>query len=343
MAFDIRKMEYFIAVMEHKNISNAAEALRVSQPTLSRQIAALERQFNAPLLIRHGRGVFPTDAGMRLYEGLRGLERQMRSLKDDVAAASLNPAGEVALGFPPSPRMLLAVPVIGKFCQAYPQVTIRVSEETSGDVRDLVASGELDLAITNSDEPMRGLAADLLATEPMMLVGPNSAGLSIGSVTPVARLANLPLILTTKPNSLRRIVELELNRHGLQPRVRVEANTLPLMTDLVAKGLGYTLLPSCSVLSLVKSGALSASPVAGLQVTWAIARPINRSLNAAAQTLLGFIFDAVHDLAGTDAWPLAKAHLGPKGGTKPSALFKSANVKSATPRTQKKPAHRNFS
>jgi hypothetical protein len=58
---DIRKIEYFVAVIEQGNIS-AAEALRVSQPTLSRQIHALERQFNTPLFIRHGRGMVPTIA-----------------------------------------------------------------------------------------------------------------------------------------------------------------------------------------------------------------------------------------------------------------------------------------
>jgi LysR family nitrogen assimilation transcriptional regulator len=110
------------------------------------------------------------------------------------------------------------------------------------------------------------------------------------------------------PNSLRKMLEHELSRHDLRPHVRVEANTLPLMTDLVAQGLGYTLLPSCSVLALVNSGALSASPVAGLRITWTIARPSNRSLSAAAQMLLGFIFDAVDELIASGVWPLAEAN-----------------------------------
>ena len=239
MTFDSRKIEYFLAVMDHRNISSAAEALRVSQPTLSRQIHALEQQFNTPLFVRHGRGVSPTEAGNRLQEGLRGLERQLRTLRDDVAAAASEPSGEVALGIPPSPRMLLAVSIIAAFCKAYPQVAIRISEETSGDMRDLVVRGEVDLAIINPDEPIQGLAADRLASEPMLLIGPRSAKLSLDVATPIERLAELPLILTTKPNSLRRMVEQELNHRGLRPRLRVEANTLPLMTDLVAQGLGY--------------------------------------------------------------------------------------------------------
>ena len=66
MALDLRKIEYFLTVIEHRNMTTAAEVLRVSQPTLSRHIRALEQQFNTPLFIRHGRGVIPTEAGERL-------------------------------------------------------------------------------------------------------------------------------------------------------------------------------------------------------------------------------------------------------------------------------------
>ena len=306
MSFDIRKIESFLAVIEHRNISRAAESLRVSQPTLSRQIHALEQQFKAPLFIRQGRGVLLTEAGKRLQEGLRGLEHQLRTLRDDVAAAASEPSGEVALGIPPSPRMLLAVSIINAFCNAYPQVAIRICEKTSGEIRDLVARGEVDLALVNSDEPMEGLASDRLATEPMLLIGPRDAGLSLDVATPIKRLAELPLILTTKPNSLRRMVEFELNRGGLRPQIRVEADTLPLMTDLVMQGLGFTVLPSCGVYSLVKAGRLSASPLEGLRITWTIARPMNRSLSIAAQLLFDIVFQVAHDLVETGAWPLAE-------------------------------------
>lgn len=78
----------------------------------------------------------------------------------------------------------------------------------------------------------------------------------------------LPLVLTTRPNSLRLAVEKGLAEHGLQPNVRFEANILPLMTDLVSAGLGYTVLPACGVRSLLKQGQIIASPITGLFITW---------------------------------------------------------------------------
>ena len=116
--FDFRKIEYFLAVADHRNISSAAESLRVSQPTLSRQINALEQRFGTPLFIRHGRGVSITEAGKKLQDGLQGLMHQLRGLRDDVVAEAQEPSGLVVLGIPPSPRMLLAVPIVSAFCDA---------------------------------------------------------------------------------------------------------------------------------------------------------------------------------------------------------------------------------
>jgi LysR family nitrogen assimilation transcriptional regulator len=280
---DLRKIQYFFSVIEHGNLSSAAQSLRVSQPTLSRQIQAIEEQFQTPLFIRGGRGMMLTEAGKQLHEGLQSIERQLRLLKTDVAAVSVEPSGEVAFGIPPSPRGLIAVPLVNAFNAAYPRIVVRLVEETSGQLRDLVANGVLDLAITNTHEPSHGIASQQLGRERMLLVGPAGAKLSMRKETPLKALAGLPLILTMRPNSLRLTIETGLGLLGLQPNVQFEANTLPLMTDLVIAGLGYTVLPACGVRHLIKQGQVSASPVTDLLITWTVARPKTRSLGVAAE------------------------------------------------------------
>jgi LysR family transcriptional regulator, nitrogen assimilation regulatory protein len=308
LVFDFRKIEYFLAVIEHANISTAAEALRVSQPTVSRQIHALEEQFQTPLFVRHGRGVIATEAGRRLHEGVRGLEHRMRTLRDDVTAAADEPTGAVALGIPPSPRTLLASSIIKSFCEAYPKVALRVREHTSAEIRDLLARGELDLAILNEDEPLHGLAFDALVTEPLLLVGPANAKLSLSRESPLNLLGSLPLILTAHPNSLRRIVELGLHQFGKRPHIRVEVDTMPLITDLIQEGIGYSVLPSCSVLSLVKIGKVSASPLAGTRLTWTIARQQNRGLSVGARLLTETVRMTIVEFLDRGKWPLARLH-----------------------------------
>ena len=268
-----RKIEYFFSVIEHGNLSSAAQSLRVSQPTLSRQIQSIEHQFQTPLFVRGGRGMMPTEAGKQLHEGLQRIERQLRALKTDVAAVSLEPSGEVAFGIPPSPRGLIAVPLVKGFNAAYPRIAVRIIEETSAQLRDLVANGLIDVAVTNTYEPALGVTAQQLGRERMLLVGPVSAKLSMRRETPINVLAELPLILTTRPNSLRLTIETGLGVHGLQPNVRFEANTLPLMTDLVTADLGYTVLPACGARQLLAQRKITASPIAGLFITWLVARP----------------------------------------------------------------------
>lgn len=156
---DREKLLSFFAVVEHRSLSSAALARRVSQPTLTRQMQALENEFKTPLFLRSGRGMTLTEAGQRLHSGLQGIDRQIRSLQEDLAASLLEPTGEVAFGIPPSPRRLIAVPLVKHFARANPRVTVRIVEETSGQLRDLVANGVLDIAITNSQEPMHGVSA----------------------------------------------------------------------------------------------------------------------------------------------------------------------------------------
>ncbi len=299
---DLQRIDYFFAVMEHRNLSLAAQALRVSQPTLSRQVQALEQEFETPLFVRHGRGVAPTEAARRLHEGLRGLERQFRSLRDEVSAASAEPTGEIAFGIPPSPRTLLAPDLIGRFCKMYPRVSVRVTEETSGELRDLVAAGVLDLAVTNIHEPMRGVTAEPLGTEPMLLVGPPRAIYGSTREVSIEKVAELPLILTTRPNSLRLTVESRLSQFGMRANVRVEANTLPLMTDLVLAGLGYTVLPSCGVRALIKEKKLSFRRISDFNITWLIAKPKSRSLSFAANRFCDLLHVIAQEKIAQRVW-----------------------------------------
>jgi LysR family nitrogen assimilation transcriptional regulator len=299
---DQRKIKYFFSVIEHGNLSSAAQSLRVSQPTLSRQIQAIEQEFQIPLFVRGGRGMLLTEAGRQLHERLQSIDRQLRLLKTDVAAASLEPAGEVAFGIPPSPRGLIAVPLVKQYNSAYPRISIRLVEETSGQLRDLVANGILDLAITNTTEPSHGTVSQILGRERLVLVGPAEAKLSMRKDTTIKALADLPLILTMRPNSLRLMVEGRLGVHGLTANVRVEANTLPLMTNLVTAGLGYTVLPLCGVREALRLKQVSASPIADLFVTWLVARPKSRPLGAAAARFHDLLCEFSRKLIAKGAW-----------------------------------------
>ncbi|MGY5775197.1 LysR family transcriptional regulator [Rhizobium sp. LEGMi135b] len=280
---DPRRIQFFFSVIEHGNLSGAAQALRVSQPTLSRHIFAIEEQYKTKLFIRSARGMILTEAGRQLQQGLLNIDRQLRLVKADVESVSLEPTGEVTFGIPPSPRALFGTQLVKAFTAAYPRIIVRVIEETSAQVRDLVSNGSLDVAIINTHEPSHGTISQRLGRERVLLVGPPDAGLNMSKELTVRELAELPLILTTRPNSLRLIIENAFGLQGMLPNVKLEANMLTTISDMVAAGLGYAVLPACGVLHLIENGQVSASPIKGLSVTWLAARPKDRSVGAAAE------------------------------------------------------------
>jgi LysR family nitrogen assimilation transcriptional regulator len=274
-------------------------------------VQAFEAEFDTPLFIRSGRGMIPTDAARRLHDGLHGLQRQLKALQKDIAESLSEPTGEVAFGIPPSPRSLIGIELLRRFAKAYPRVVVRLVEETSGQVRDSVASGLLDIAVTNFFEPMRGIEAKPLASEPLMLVGPPQAKLSRRKPVTASDLADLPLILTSQPNSLRRKVEAELGELGLRPNLRLEANTLPLMTDLVVAGLGYTVLPASGVVTPLKNNVVSAAPIVDCFLIWTVATPKTRQLSVAAEKLIELLFALAKEKIAEGSWLEPGKHLPP--------------------------------
>jgi len=302
---DFDDIRIFFSVVEHRNLSAAANALRISQPTLSRRVRALEAEFDSPLFIRNPRGMAPTEAGERLHSGLQGLERQFKVLKEEVASTLTDPTGEVAFGIPPSPRSLLAVPLLTRYVNRFPFVRMRVIEDTSGALRDLVANGSLDLAVTNFNEPLEGVATEPIGKEQMLLIGPKDADLSLSKKTALDQLTRLPLILTRRPNSLRLAVDTGASVRGQTLNVRLEVDTLPLMTDLVIAGLGYTVLPMSGVRDLLAQGKVTASPIADMSITWLIARRKEYQLSLAARRFYETILDVSQEKVSEGIWQQA--------------------------------------
>ena len=123
---DLRILQAFIRVAELGSISRAASVLNQTQPTISRQIAALEQEVGGPLFIRHRRGMSLSPGGEqfrdRALQALRGLDQA----KAEFSANVTEPAGTVSLGLPPAVLSVLSGPVVDRFTKAYPRVLLHV-------------------------------------------------------------------------------------------------------------------------------------------------------------------------------------------------------------------------
>ena len=119
---ELRTLRYFLAVCEHGTMSRAAEALHVTQPALSRQIAALERELGAPLLERHSRSVTPTDKGLYLRRRAQEIVGLADQTTSDLAHGEDIVEGDVFIGAGESEGLRVIARHVRAFREKYPDV-----------------------------------------------------------------------------------------------------------------------------------------------------------------------------------------------------------------------------
>lgn len=302
---DFKQLKYFLAVADARSFTRASAQAHVAQSALSRQIAQLEEEFGLRLLERHGRGVHLTEAGELLRDRAQTISRQMQQLREEIIARADTPIGEVALGIPPSLRAMLTLDVVSLYHKLFPQVVLRIVEGSTLELRELLSKGHIDLAWLSTIEPETSLVCWPIMTEDMYLVGTPTDRLKFDKPVDIKHLANLPIIQTSSPNSLRAILDSAMARKKLTSNVRLEANTL-LITDLVKKGLGYTVLPFCAIYEEYQNGTISASPIKGMDVSWITAHSRDRSLSVATIKLQDLLRDRAKELIKDGTWKSAR-------------------------------------
>lgn len=276
---EIHQLKAFIAIAESGTFSRAALRLAIAQPILSRKIKQLEDELGTELFHRNGRGVVLSEAGKLLEQYARGILETTESARTAIQALGVSPVGQVVIGIPSSIATVLAVDLVHEFRAAFPSVSLKIMEGYSGHVVEWLTAGRLDIAVLY-DAP--GLKVNTLQTDPVLtdelfLIGAvnDRARLGAGPV-PVSRLAQIPLVLPSRPHGIRVLVDDALSTLGLKANVQLEIDAMHTMLNLAEKGLGYTILSASSVLELLRAKRVR---------MWRLCEPtITRSLVIATAT-----------------------------------------------------------
>ncbi|MCF7983085.1 MAG: transcriptional regulator CynR [Thiohalocapsa sp.] len=244
-----RSIRYLLAVAEHNSFTRAAEALAVSQPTLSQQIKQLEESLDVQLLDRSGRSVRLTDAGevylLHARRALGELNAAQRAIHDlqDLSRGSLR------LGMTPITDYLTA-PLLDAFNAHYPGISVSTLEMPQDDIETGVAEDRIDIGIafTNTLSSMASsgkIEAHILFGEKLNLaVGHTHACAEEQSLLSAVTLANEPLVLLNSDFVLRRYVDMYCMQNGITPRVAMETNSLSVIVEIVRLGRLATILPN---------------------------------------------------------------------------------------------------
>jgi LysR family transcriptional regulator, nitrogen assimilation regulatory protein len=269
---DLKQIQYFVQIARSRSFNRAASHLYIAQSALSRQIRLLEEELGISLLVRHARGVNLTPAGELLLERSEALLRFSRQLRDEVAALGSEPRGEVVIGLPPSLNDSLSVPLLIGMARRYPHIRLTTWVGTSMMLKELVDAGAVDIAVIGALERDANVAMQPLFRDELYLVGAADSEQPTGP-TSCAQLKDLPLILTSRPNSVRRLADAAAAKLGFELNVVMEINYLPLIVELVRQRVGQTLLPLPAVEQLVNREILRATRITGLSYEWAVVLP----------------------------------------------------------------------
>ncbi len=303
---DLRQLRNFVQIVELSSITAAADHLGIAQPALSRQVKALEEELNTPLLRRHGRGVMPTEEGLRLARRAKIILEEIKDLAADVSGDRRTLSGTVTLGLPPTVAEILATHMIERTLDQYPDVQLRIVSGFSGHVQDWLLRGKIDLGVAYAGQKSPSIASQPIIIEQLFLIQPPEAG-GRGDGVPIDARDALQqrLILPNPEHGLRTRIDSIAHQTKIDLNVVLEIDILPTMLDFVERGLGNTILPLVSVINQVRAGRLIARPIVRRTIdrTLILMTSLNRPDSRLTSGFAAFLTSEIHQMVISGQWP----------------------------------------
>lgn len=291
---ELKQLESFVRVAELGSFTKAASVLGMPQPLLSRHVRQLEVELHQNLLLRNGRGVSLTEAGSRMLEHGRGILHQVALAKEELASVRGALAGKVSIGLPPSLSKLVTVPLTLAFRKALPQAQLSLGEGFSVLMVESLRAGRLDMAVLYNPPPAPDLEMTLLHEDALILIAGKKNALGRTPLKPsmnLAALAELPLIVPSRPNAFRLLIETEMVRINCKPNITLEIDGLNAILELVKEGLGYAVLPAYTLKNFANPQSFTTHRIerpklkSQLMLVWSGKRPLT-STHSATQAII---------------------------------------------------------
>ncbi len=288
-------------VAELGSFTRAAAVLDVAQPALSRQVRLLEVELRQSLLLRNGRGVTMTEAGRLLLDHGRGILHQVERAREDLGKVSGTLSGRVALGLPPTIAKVMTVPLTREFRLRLPDATLSISEGLSVSMQEWLLAGRLDIALLYNTHPTADLETAPLREEELYLVGRRTGARARGAADvpiPLAAVARLPLVIPSRPNAIRALVETRMAGIDCRPMIALEIDGVSAILDLVSDGAGHAILPRYAVSTSPRPELFFARPIVKprLSSRLEIATAARRATTRTQQAMMDMIRDVAAKL-----------------------------------------------
>ncbi|WP_026678715.1 LysR family transcriptional regulator [Fictibacillus gelatini] len=253
---DIRQLRYFIAIVEERKISAAAERLHISQPPLSQHLKAMEEELGARLVERSGKYFEVTQAGEALYKYALQMVQLMEEAKMEVKEVGNGANGKLTIGI--NTFSVVELPeILHQFQQQYPKVTYRIQQNESSHLCQLVKDRIVELAIIRMPLELDDFSVLHLYTEPFYFITSTKKEPFNHEIS-LADIQNEPLLLpSTEGLGVHYLILEAFSRQQLQPNIVGECSDTSLLLELISSDFGVSIIPE-TILNRNKGYAINA-------------------------------------------------------------------------------------
>ena len=260
---ELGQLEAFVEAQRRGSITRAAEALDVTQPTLTARLRGLERELGTPLLIRGRRGVTLTAAGRRfLPRALSALEAVRRGVAETRSAREAR-GGFLTLGLASDLALYLAPAALARFARSHPDVEVTVRSGRSRAVAEALRADEIELALVSQLVVLPELSSRPLFTEDVPVVVGRGHAFAKRSRVAIADLAMSGLVIRDPAAYLHTLTLAYFAEAGTAPRILMELDNTEACKRVVLAGFGAALLPEMAIRDELRRGELITLRVEG--------------------------------------------------------------------------------
>lgn len=244
---NLRDLRYLVALADLRHFGRAAEACHVSQPTLSTQIKKLEDELGVSLVERAPRHVMLTPAGHDIALRARRVLAEVEQMRETARRTSDPEAGSVRLGLFPTLGPYLLPHVVPRIRQRFPRLELLLVEEKTEVILHMLRDGKLDAAVLALPLHEDWAETEFLFEEPFLLAVPEGHPLSARRGLSLAELGDQHLLLLEEGHCLRDQALAVCSLSGAGEKEGFRATSLETLRQMVAAGVGVTLLPVLAV------------------------------------------------------------------------------------------------
>jgi DNA-binding transcriptional LysR family regulator len=253
------QIEAFLEVARRRNLSRAAEALFVSQPTLTARLQSLEASLGERLFVRTRRGMRLTEAGEAFLPYAEHAVTALADGRERLDELRRGVAGRLVLGAPPTVSTYTLPALLARFSAAHPNVRLAVKTGTSEEVLEMVLHDQVQLGIIRSLAHQEVESVPLYTDALVLIAGPGHrlASSRTGRRVRLADLAGEVLVLFGRSSSYLEFTTATFRQAGVLPNSVLELDNIEAAKKMVERGLGVSLVPASTVAAELAAGTLT--------------------------------------------------------------------------------------